>query len=46
MKKVTLFATLVLGLAISASAQKIIDFTHLPPATTPAVIADGYDQTI
>ena len=44
MKKVTLFATLVLALALSASAQQLIDFTKLPdnPSSTPVPVPAGY----
>ena len=43
MKKVTLFATMILALAMYASAQQtLIDFTKLPDTGTPASIQDGY----
>ena len=42
MKKITLLATIVLAITMSASAQDIIDFSHLSAATTPQPIANGY----
>jgi hypothetical protein len=42
MKKVTLLATVILALVMSASAQKMIDFTNLPDNATPAAIPSGY----
>ncbi len=42
MKKVTLLATMVLALAMFASAQQMIDFTQLNPAATPQTIWTGY----
>ena len=42
MKKVALFATIVMALALCASAQQMIDFTHLPDTGTPASIPSGY----
>ena len=46
MKKLTSLATMVLALAMSASAQKMIDFTHLTATATPQAIPVGYDQPI
>ena len=37
---------MVLALAMSASAQKMIDFTHLTATATPQAIPVGYDQPI
>ena len=42
MKKATLFATLLLALALAASAQTTIDFTNLGPAATPIAVPEGY----
>jgi len=42
MKKVALFATVLLALAMTASAQQLIDFTHLPDTMTPTSVPDGY----
>ena len=38
MKKVAWFATILLGLAMTASAQQMIDFTGLGPTATPTAI--------
>jgi hypothetical protein len=46
MKKVTLFATTILALAMCASADDKIDFTHLSPSTTPQAIAYGYNNMV
>jgi hypothetical protein len=42
MKKVILLATVLLALAMTASAQKLIDFTHLDATATPKVVPDAY----
>ncbi len=42
MKKVALFATLVLALAMSAGAQTLIDFTNLPSSSSPVAIPANY----
>lgn len=42
MKKVALFATIVLALAMSAAAQQLIDFTQLPPSGVPQPVPNGY----
>ena len=42
MKKVTLFATIVLALAMSAAAQQIVDFTQLPHTGSPQAVPVGY----
>ena len=42
MKKVTLLATVLLALAMTASAQQMIDFTQLAPASTPTPVPEGY----
>jgi hypothetical protein len=41
MKKVALLVT-ILALAMCASAQQLIDFTHLPDGNTPASIPENY----
>ena len=41
MKKATLFATVVLALAMTASAQTI-EFTGLGPTATPLAVPEGY----
>ena len=35
MKKVTLLATIILTLAMCASAQQLVDFTQLPASGSP-----------
>lgn len=43
LKKVTLLATVVLALAMSAGAQQLIDFTQLSPGSgSPQVVPLGY----
>jgi hypothetical protein len=44
MKKVTLFATMILAVAMSASAQRLIDFTNMPDknTSTPEPVPAGY----
>jgi len=42
MKKVTLLATMILALAMCASAQQLIDFTHLTPSSSPMAVPLGY----
>jgi len=42
MKKLALFATMILALALSASASDMIDFTQMPPAQTPQPIPNPY----
>ena len=43
MKKVTLLATIILTLAMCASAQQLVDFTQLPASGSPQPIPNGYD---
>ncbi len=42
MKKVTLLATIVLALAMCASAQQFVDFTQLPASGSPQTVPNGY----
>ena len=42
MKKLALFATVLLALAMTASASDMIDFTQLAPSSTPQPIFFGY----
>jgi hypothetical protein len=44
MKKVTLFATMILALALSASAQQLIDFTGLADTNSPQPVPNGYQH--
>jgi hypothetical protein len=43
MKKVTLLATIILTLAMCASAQQLVDFTQLPASGSPQPVPNGYD---
>lgn len=42
MKKATLFAVVLLALAMTASAQTTIDFTSLGPTAVPVAVPEGY----
>lgn len=42
MKKVALFATVLLAMVMSASAQQMIDFTHLASSPTPTPVPVNY----
>ena len=42
MKKVAWLVTVLLAVTLSASAQQMIDFTHLTPTSTPQPVPDGY----
>ncbi len=42
MKKVALFASLLLALAMTAGAQTMVDFTGLPPTAVPLAIPENY----
>jgi len=42
MKKAGLFATIILALAMAASAQQLIDFTRLPVSGSPQPLPNGY----
>ena len=42
MKKVALFATVLLALATCASAQTMIRFSELTPSTSPSPVPNGY----
>lgn len=44
MKKVTLLSIIILALAMSASAQKLIDFDALAPTSSPLGITPGYES--
>ena len=42
MRKVAVFVTVLLALAMTASAQQTIDFTNLPPTAVPTTVPEGY----
>jgi hypothetical protein len=44
MKNVTLLATLILALALCASAQQMIDFTGLADSNSPQPVPNGYQH--